>query len=286
LPAIYSKMYDLTAEEIKQRAAARGYAKQIRAIRHKHFGDVKVESIRKAGIELLREFTDPAAFAPMIEELKREKDDVRLAVLDHFAQHDDEGQAALAYVAIYDENPAMRNEAMRRMVSPAPEPVRYVLNAALRSDKDQVANAAAQLAGTLHVIETIPLLIFAQATATQANGQGEGDLAWIAITTQRAFVAGLQPVVGDASGAFQPIMGVVSDGVVLRVMDAVVICYRTEVHEVLVNMTTNDWGQPTEPMGYNIRAWWDWFNQTYVPYKREQATEAAAAQDPPATDAP
>ena len=274
-------MYDLTAEESKYRAAVREYAKQIRAIRHKHFGDVKIQSIREAGISLLREFTDPAAFAPMIEELKREKDDVRLAVLDHFAQHGDEGQAALAFVAIYDESAAMRNEALRRMVSPASEPVRYVLNGALRSTKDQVANAAANLAGSLNVIQTIPLLIFAQATATQADGAGEGDLAWVAFQTQRAFVAGLQPVVGDASGAFQPIMGVVSEGVVLRVMDAVVISYRTEVHDALVNMTTSDWGQPTEPMGYNIQAWWDWYDKQYVPYKNEQAKSDTLAGEPP-----
>ena len=84
-------------------------------------------------------------------------------------------------------------------------------------------------------------------------------------------------MVGDNSGAFQPVMGIVSDGVVMRVMDAVVISYRTVVHEVLVNMTSSDWGQPTEPMGYNIKSWWEWYNTKYIAFKQVQAEQAAAA---------
>ena len=44
-----------------------------------------------------------------------------------------------------------------------------------------------------------------------------GQRAWIAVTTQAAFVSGLQPIVGDASGAFAPIVDTVSDGFVLDV---------------------------------------------------------------------
>jgi hypothetical protein len=165
------------------------------------------------------------------------------------------------------------------MTTPVGEPVRYMLNGALRSDKDEVVNAAATLAGALNVIETIPLLIFGQATAT-GNGETTGDLAWIAFQTQRAFVQGLVPVVGDNSGAFQPVVGTVSDGVVMRVVDAVVIVYRTPVHAALVNLTRNDWGQPTEHMGYNVQAWWDWFNTEYVPFKRRQAELADLAREP------
>jgi hypothetical protein len=40
-------------------------------------------------------------------------------------------------------------------------------------------------------------------------------------------------------------------------------------------MTTHDWGQPTEYLSYNIRAWWDWYNNQYVPFKNEQAAKAA-----------
>lgn len=279
LPPIYDKMYDLTAEEIRHRGQVRQYAKQIRLIRHQHFGDIRVRAVRDQGIEMLSEFTDPAAFHPMIEELKRELDDVRLAMLDHFARHGEGGQTALAWMAIYDDNPAMRNEASKRMVAPPCNGVLAILDGALRSPRHDVASLAAGLASSLNAVQTIPLLIFAQA-ATETN-QDQGDLAWIAIQTQHAYVQGLVPVVGDNSGAFQPIIGTFSDGSVLRVVDAVVIIYRTFVHESLVNLTTRDWGQPTDRLSYNIKAWWEWYDTKYVPFKREQAEHARLAAEPP-----
>jgi len=279
---IYSKMYDLTAEQIAVRAKVRDYARQINKIRHKYFGAVKVPEIREQGIELLKEFVDPAAFRSMIEELAREADDVRLAMLDHFAMQGAEGQAALGWVAIYDKDAAIRNEALKRMISPADDPVKYLLNKAMRTKDHDVVCAAATVAGALNVIESIPLLIFAQATSTSAPAEGQGDLAWIAIQTQRAYVQNLIPIVGDSSAAFQPVIGVVSEGSVLRVVDAVVIEYRTPVHDSLVAMTTHDWGQPTEYLSYNIQAWWDWYNTQYVPYKNEQAQKAALSGPPPA----
>ncbi|MBT8485509.1 MAG: hypothetical protein KJO43_08005, partial [Phycisphaerae bacterium] len=44
-----------------------------------------------------------------------------------------------------------------------------------------------------------------------------GQRAWIAVTTQQAFVSGLQAITGDSSGAFQPIVNTVADGFVLDV---------------------------------------------------------------------
>jgi hypothetical protein len=274
LPRIYSQLYDITAEQMNFRAKARGYGRQIAKIKHNHFGDVRVAEIRQQGLEKLREFSDPAAFRAMIDELAREADDVRLGMLDHFAMQGEEGQAALGWLAIYDKDQAIQNEALTRMVTPAAEPVKYLLNSALRTKDHKVMDAAATVAGALSVLEAIPLLIFGQAVVTGTE-RTEGDLAWIAIQTQRAYVQNLIPIVGDGSAAFQPVIGIVSDGVVMRVMDAVVIEYRTPVHNALVAMTTHDWGQPTEYLSYNIRAWWDWYNNQYVPFKNEQAAKAA-----------
>lgn len=277
IPAIYHSSYDIAAEQMKVRARVRDYAKQFSRIRHEHFGKIKVQAIRERGIEHLREFTDPAAFRPMIEELAREGDDVRLAMLDHFARQGDEGQAALAWVAIFDKNLAIRNESLKRMGSPASEPVKYLLNGALRMRDHDVVCSAATVAGALNVVSAIPLLIFAQAaTSGSGGGSGEqGDLAWIAIQTQRAYVQQLIPVVGNNSGGFQPVIGVVSEGVVLRIVDAVAIEYRTPVHTALVAMTTHEWGNSTEYLSYNIQAWWDWYNTEFVPFKNEQALKAA-----------
>lgn len=285
LPPIYAKLQELSQKEKAHRAKVRQYTKQIRQIRHKYLGRMRREDIHQQGIERLREFTDPAAFLPLIEELAREQDDVRLAMLDHFAAHDDEGQAALVWVAIYDNDPRIRNEALMRIAAPLRDPAKYVLDRALRRPEAKVVNAAASVAASFNVLETIPLLIFAQANVSENEQQREGDLAWIAIQTQRAYVAGLAPAVGSNVGAFQPIIGVVSEGSVVRVMDAVVIEYRTVAHRALVNMTSNDWGRSTARLGYDVRAWWSWYNDEYLPFKRKQmltdqlASEAADETD-------
>ena len=46
----------------------------------------------------------------------------------------------------------------------------------------------------------------------------------------------------------------------------------------LVAMSSHDWGQSTAAMSYNIQAWWDWYNNEYVPFKNEQALKAALSQ--------
>jgi hypothetical protein len=156
------------------------------------------------------------------------------------------------------------------MVGPPARPVLRVLDMTLRSPKHQIANNAGLVAGSIGALETIPLLIVGQNTR-DPRPSDEGDLAWIAIQTQTAFVSGLVPVVGDSAGAFQPVVGVVNEGIVLRATDAVVIVYRTVIHTALVAMTTADWGQSTAHLGYDRNAWWAWYNDVYVPFKREQA---------------
>ncbi len=262
-----------TDDELAFRRRSRDYAARIRRIRHEYLGRMRVDELRDRGIGELRMLTDPAAFMPLIEELTGQKDDVRLAVLDHFSGQGDDGQAALAWVAIHDPGEAFRHEARRRMASPAPDPVLRVLDSALRSNRHDIANHAGTLAGSLRVLQAIPLLIFAQATADPFDEPG--DLAWIAVATQRAFVARIEPIVGSGVGAFQVIPGVVSEGVILRVVDAVVIFYRTEVHRSLVMMTTDDWGQSTAHLGYDMKQWWAWYNDQYLPRKNAEIAAAA-----------
>lgn len=269
VPSILLDWRGPTADELALRARRRGYEKQIRQIRRKHFGSIRRQPVRDEGIALVQEFKDPAAFRPLIEVLGEERDDVRLALLDHFRGLAGEGQTALAWVAVTHEEEAIREEAMARMTSPAGPGVLAVLDQALRSPKHAVANHAGALAGALGAIETIPLLIFAQATRDPAP-QDEGDLAWIAIGTQQAFVANLIPVVGSNSGAFQPVLGVINEGIVLRVTDAVVIIYRTIIHNALVSLSTRDFGESTEAFGYDTEQWWRWYNDEYLPLKLAQ----------------
>ena len=93
-----------------------------------------------------------------------------------------------------------------------------------------------------------------------------GDLAWIAIGTQVSYVQDLVPVVGNGSAAFNPIVGHVYEGTVLAIQDAVVVVYRTEVHTALVNLSTRDWGRSTDHLGWDMKQWWTWYNDQYVPH--------------------
>ena len=42
-------------------------------------------------------------------------------------------------------------------------------------------------------------------------------------------------------------------------------------------MTTNDWGQSTEHLGYDMSRWRTWYNEDYLPLKHEQARLARLA---------
>ena len=286
VPPIVQMALRPTPQELEFRARSRDYGRQIRRIRHEYLGEVRVRTLRDRGIAELLKLEHPAAFKPLIEELAREKDDVRLAVLDHFTAQGDEGQAALAWVAIHDRDDRLRHEATRRLVAPAPPLVLRVLDHGLRSPVHETANRAGTVAGATYALETIPLLIFAQATGDPV--ENEGDLAWILVATQTAYVAGIEPIVGSGSGAFAVIPGVVQEGVLLRVVDAVAIFYRTEIHRVLVTMTTDDWGRPTDHLAYDMKAWWEWYNAEYVPFKNEQLAEARMADQigAPGSDGP
>ena len=44
-------------------------------------------------------------------------------------------------------------------------------------------------------------------------------------------------------------------------------------------MTTNDWGQSTEHLGYDMGRWRTWYNEDYLPLKREQARLARLAAE-------
>lgn len=248
----------------------------IDSIKKKYFRSGRSALERAEGIEELRRIDDSAAFQPMFELLEGEDDDVRLAILEHFSANDSSGQAALAWTAIFAEDSALRYEATRRIATPPDAAVLAVLDGALRDTRHAVVSHAASLANALDVLDAIPLLIFNQATIDDYSDTG--DLAWIAIGTQISYVQDLIPVVGAGSGAFDPVIGTILEGTVLAIQDAIVIVYRTEVHFALRSMTTRDWGKPTEYLGYDMKRWWQWFNEEYVPYKQAQALEAKREQ--------
>ncbi|MDA1008155.1 MAG: hypothetical protein O2800_04000 [Planctomycetota bacterium] len=253
---------------------AHAFRLEVRKLKNRQFGQKQNDALRTDGLMQLREMSDWRGFQILHEELMKESDDVRLALLDHYRQHNEAGQAALAWVAVHDGDAAIRNEATTRIDRPAVNEVLAVLDGALRSRNHRIVNNAGILAGALTALPAIPLLIFAQMARDPVEQQG--DLAWIAIGTQTTYVSNLIPVTGNGSGGFQPVIGTILEGVVLRVTDAVAYTYRGGVHNSLVAMTTLDSGQSTAGLGWDMTAWARWYNDEYVPFKQAQARAATA----------
>jgi hypothetical protein len=278
----------------KERVAAE---KELRKIRAKHFGEMRNVEIRQAGLAKLRAYADrPLLYPGILEIFGREKDDVRQAIVDMLAdQKTDEADTSLAWCAIFHKQPEFRTLASDRLATrlaagvKATPRIKAVVAEGLRPDctNAEVA-AAATLAGRLDILDVVPLLINAQVVQTPqnqvvggggGNDGGEHALAYILIGTQQAYIADLNPVVGDSAVAFEPTLAVVTDGVVLRVIDATVITYRTEVHTALVNMTSRALGQNTAPNGWDGDKWGKWYRQEWLPFlARKQAEERAAAE--------
>jgi hypothetical protein len=207
--------------------------------------------------------------------LRAQRGDVKMAMLDAFASGGAEGEYAIASVAIQDTDKAVRAEATRRLGKPPSPAVLAAIDDGLRATDHEWINNAGVLAGAVHAVEAIPQLIFSQYVS--ARTEGPGDRAWIAIGKTTSYVQNVIPVVGDNSGAFQPIIGQIIEGVVLRVNDCSATVYHGGVHDSLVAMTTYDSGTQTAGIGWDIRDWAKWFDGTYVPLKRAQDEELAKA---------
>jgi general secretion pathway protein D len=64
-----------------------------------------------------------------------------------------------------------------------------------------------------------------------------GQRAWVAVADQVSFISALVPITGDAAGAFQPIPGVVNEGVVLDVEGVISADRRYVTMTVLVSLS-------------------------------------------------
>ncbi|MDZ4755291.1 MAG: hypothetical protein SGJ11_12465 [Phycisphaerae bacterium] len=246
----------------------------VRAIRRKHFGTMRDGPTRTEGLERIKSFVNPASLQVLYEQLRAEKTDVVTAMLDHFATLGENGQVALGWVVLHEVDPGIRAAATERITKPATPALNRFLATNLASSDNVVANRAGSLAAAAGAIQLIPTLIATQ-SSERARTDDKGDLAWIAIQTQKSYIANVVPVLGDNAGAFQPIIGVIGEGTLLRVMDAVVIIYRTEIHHALVKLTSDATGTSTDQFGYDKAAWARWYNDEYLPQLAQRAEEAA-----------
>ncbi len=279
--------------------AARAYAegrkkrlqheRELKRLRATHFRNIKLQAKRQEGIVKLHDYNDPSLDPLLIEIFEKEQLDVRCAILDMFADRKAEaGDTSLAWVAVFDDSEAVRSEAvtrLRRRQSEEgflPEASRLVIYEGLRSGGQTAKAAAANLANWLGVVEAIPWMIGAQIGGSPVGGTPgtgrRGDLAWIAVGQQQAFVSDLTPVVGPNAVAFDPQLSVVTTGTLLRVTDAVVVEYHIDIHNALVDMTSRLSGTDTGPLGWHNTHWRDWYRDEFLPLwaAKEEARKAAA----------
>lgn len=255
--------------------------KEFKKLRFEHFGDKGNPKVRSAGIEKLRTYTDPLGFQSMVEVFGTEKDDVRNALLEHLASiNTREATGAIAWAAVTGKDAGFRIMAISKLnaggesLRTVPEVVKSVVIAGLSSGNEQVMRNAADVAGVLGIFEAIPAMIVAQAGPSSGGGgaaQPQGDQAYIFIGRQQSYVADLTPVVSESAVGFDPTVGILNTGTLLRVSGAVVTTERIEIHTSLVGLSNQLSGGDTSGLGYDTGAWKNWVRDVYQPKMRELA---------------
>ncbi|MFM7261934.1 MAG: hypothetical protein ACKO3W_15190 [bacterium] len=185
--------------------------------------------------------------------------DARRALLLALAENESFGEPALVRLGVTADE-KVRPDAVAALPTRISPDAERQLSAFLAGDRELYVNRAASIASAHSGAALIPSLIAAQSTPPR---QKHGDEAWIALGKSVSYVAGVVPVVGDASGAFQPIPGTIFEGSVFRIMESVVVIYRTEVYYSLRTVVERETGQPAPPFGWDQRLWTRWYEQDF-----------------------
>lgn len=185
--------------------------------------------------------------------------EVRATLFTRLAEDADFGQPLLVKIAVSarEDLRASAGDALPDRLSREAE---AELRGYLAGDRELFINRAAGIASAHEATALIPALVEAQVSEPRVK---RGDEAWIALGKSVSYIRGLQPVVGDASGAFQPIPGVLFEGSVFRVMESTVTIYRTEVHTSLAGLVERETGEPAPPFGYDQARWRSWLRYDF-----------------------
>lgn len=268
----------------------------MRLLTERGFGDAATSADRTAALETIQRLRTSVELSAALKVLQGEAGranlvasdaDVRRVLLQAFANEPQTGHAALVDLAVRENDP-IRTSALDAMPSQLSATGEASLISYLASERELFVNRAASIASAHAGAALIPPLILAQSTPPR---QKRGDEAWIAIGKSISYVADVVPVVGDASGAFQPVPGTVFEGSVLRIMESVVTIYRTEVYFSLRRLVERETGQPAPSFGWDATAWNQWYENDfpslasrYAERRARAAVTESAATAPPSTE--
>lgn len=283
---------ELQKDRSEKEEAQRKFIAQrdLQQIRHRHFTNVKNEAVRQQGMDRIRAMTNEPMNLPIILDVfSSDPIATRSAIVDMIASLKTEASdSTIAWVAMTESDKELKGLAKQRIDArvqerkgEVPHGVQSVIAAGLESNDHSFRANAANMALNLKLYEAIPSMIVAQAGPGGGGGVDTSKLAiaQIVIATQRAFVSDLTPVVGDSAVAFDPTISVVTEGVVLRVIDAVVIEYHTEVFHALNSLAEQGWdGRSTAHLGYDRNKWAAWYKDEFLPYRAALKAKADKAQ--------
>jgi hypothetical protein len=185
--------------------------------------------------------------------------DVRRALFAALAKEPTVGEPALVRFALAGSG-NVRQRALDALPEKLSPKAQAELAGFLASQREFEINQAASIASAHSAAALIPSLIDAQYEPPRAK---RGDEAWIAQGTSIHYVQNAIPVVGGSSTSFQPVIGTIFEGSLLRIMESMVEIYRTEVHESLAMIVEHETGKPAPPFGYDQARWMAWYRTEY-----------------------
>ncbi|MEO1510991.1 MAG: hypothetical protein AAFU70_02860 [Planctomycetota bacterium] len=277
-PGVYFMPTEAELEEIRRLGLERREIERELARLKREYFSTRVREVRELGLVRLRELISEPVYAELSDTFRTAGEDVRATIHDELAiTNTHESIATLAWDTIFARAPEWRAGSLERLAVAldADDTHRATVHDVLRvglGDRDPILVERAGLAAErLRAYEVVPSMIAAQVATPGPNSnaarrQRTGDLAFIFVGTQTAFVSDQEPVVSDSAVAFDPELSVVSEGVTLVVHDAVAFEYRMGLHYTLTRMTTEATGEPTKALGFELDKWRAWHEETFEPW--------------------
>lgn len=271
----------VTPEQLEFRKKELALQKELKKVRAKYFRNQRYHPTREAGVAILKkDYTQPWMFPSLLEVFTEERDEDVVSTVAGILRdsNTDFGDRGLAFVAATTHEELWRTHSIEGIAARTkvlfgrpPAGAVAVFQAALQSGDTHAMDGASVAGQALSLVELIPFIIPTQPGAPGQGGGGgtgrqRGPLAWIAIGTQKSYVADLTPIVSEGAVAFDPTPGVVTEGTLFVVNDAVVTWSPRIANTALSTLgglaTGEDPAALRSRLGMRFDPWKDWYFAT------------------------